>query len=661
MGLRTILSLKLLIPVLALVIGTGWLGGGVTWTPHEAEAAPPQTPSSFRITAYDAATNRVSFAWSDSENYNDGTSCAGGDFGSSYRNGWVVSGGGGTVTIASAEASRSGSASSLAVAGQESMRLRYRWTYWTSTEDPFDDEGSLSGCDYRYSSYSNTATYTFPARTDITSATYDRSTGTLSLEWSGTNHAYWHYAWDYGSNDSFRDSTNITGELASGSSTRSGTVTDLDLHAGNTYNLWVIGLASETDEPRQSHVGRHGYSAKYEFTVPADADCTTADAIDAGTLGGSSHDVTGNFDTGRCALDPDDTGRPFGDPDKTEGLVYSFTISSARSTNITFNPTTSFEDTDPTGQYRVRVRSGSLDGTELGVETGSGAMTIGPLDIGAGTNYYVEVMRFGYGGGKEFSLGFTYPYIERPTPTPIPTQTPRPQPNVDFRLEPNPNQQDYAAGRTYSFGFLGRESKFPIRVRVGNSAALAVGGSSGLACNSNPSADDEVELDSINATLYVRTCADSTGKNSQLDVMTTTDFELLAQYSIYVAPSILPTPVPVGAPGSWEEDRTQRDGFGIAIIVQAVCGGFGVGCDDQLIKNGLWFMVASFGACVPVLGLRGPASPLGMALGVVVFILTLMVGTITSGFPVWLTGLSMLALFLLAGMGVYTKMSKIRA
>ena len=118
--------------------------------------------------------------------------------------------------------------------------------------------------------------------------------------------------------------------------------------------------------------------------MPADADCTESDAIDAGILGGSSHDVTGNFDMGRCALDPDDTDRLYGNPDKTEGLVYSFTISSARTTNVTFNPTTSFEDTNPTGQYRVRVRSGSLDGTELGVQTGSGAMTIGPLDIGAG-------------------------------------------------------------------------------------------------------------------------------------------------------------------------------------------------------------------------------------------------------------------------------------
>ena len=96
-------------------------------------------------------------------------------------------------------------------------------------------------------------------------------------------------------------------------------------------------------------------------------------------------------------------------------------------------------------------------------------------------------------------------------------------------------------------------------------------------------------------------------------------------------------------------------------MVRAVCGGFGVGCNDQLIKNGLWFIVASFGACAPVLGLRGPASPFGMALGMVVFVLTLMLGTITSGFPVWLTGLCILTLFLLAGMGFYTKMSKVRA
>ena len=44
MGLRTILSLKLVLPVLALVIGTGWLGGGVTWTPQETEGRPAPGP-----------------------------------------------------------------------------------------------------------------------------------------------------------------------------------------------------------------------------------------------------------------------------------------------------------------------------------------------------------------------------------------------------------------------------------------------------------------------------------------------------------------------------------------------------------------------------------------------------------------------------------------
>ena len=654
MGLRTILSLKLVLPMLAVVIGTGWLGGGVTWTPREAEAAPPRDPSNFRVTAYNAATNQIRFTWADTENYPNNDTCDRNN--SRYSNtGWFV----GNTKIASGESSRTGSTTAIAVDGRETFTLRYRWRdeYYTGLEQ---DDDPPEGCRYQYSDYSSSTSYTFPAKTTITSATYDRSTGELSLAWTGTDHAYWDYAIDLGSRHGMNDDTNITGDLASGDSARAGTAT-VDFYAGNTYSVWVVGLAAQADDPVASHSTRIGYSAGFEIAVPADTDCTESDAIDAGILGGSSHDVTGNFDVGRCALDPDDTDNQYGDPDKTEGLVYSFTISSARTTSITFNPTTSFEDTNPTGQYRVRVRSGSLEGTELGVQTGSGAMTIGPLDIGAGTTYYIEVMRFGFGGGKEFSLGFTYPYIERPTPTPIPTQTPRPQPNVDFRLEPNPNQLDYAEGRTYSFGFLGRASKFPIRVRAGNSEALAVGRSSGLSCSSNPSADDEVELNSANATLYVRTCADSAGKNSTLAVMTTTDFELLAEYSIYVAPSILPTPAPVSAPGSWEEDREPRDGFGISIMVRAVCGGFGVGCDDQLVKNGVWFLVATFGACVPVLGLRGPASPLGMALGVVVFILTLMVGTITSGFPVWLTGLCILVLFLLAGMGVYTKMRKVRA
>ena len=494
----------------------------------------------------------------------------------------------------------------------------------------------------------------------MTSATYDRSSGELSAAWTGGDNDYWDYALDLEGYRRFEDTTNVTGDLASGASTRSGTASDLDLYGGNTYQLWVVGLSSDAEAPRESHTSRRGYSGRFEFSVLAGTDCTESDAIDAGILGGSSHDVTGNFDMGRCALDPGDTPNQYGDPDKTEGLVYSFTISSVRSSTITFNPTTAFDETNPTGQYRIRVRSGSLDGTEVGVQTGSGVMTVGPLSLGAGTTYYIEVMRFGFGGGTDFSLGFAYPYIERPTPTPFPTQTPRPQPNVDFRLEPNPSQRDYVAGQTYQFAFLGRESKFPVRVRVGNSAAMAVGITSSLTCAVDAASDDVVEAPSISTTLYVRTCDNSMGTNSTLTVMAIADFELLGQYPMNVSPSLLPTPAPASAPGEWEEDRSPRDGFGIGIMVRIVCSGFGSGCDDQLIKNGLWFVGAAIAGCVPVLGLRGPASALGIALGFVVFVLVLMIGSITSGFPLWLTGLCLLVMFLGGGLGIFVKMSKVR-
>ena len=75
MGLRTILSLKLVLPVLALVIGTGWLGGGVTWTPRAAEAAPPSAPTGFRVTGYNPVTNVISFSWTDDQDYRNSESC----------------------------------------------------------------------------------------------------------------------------------------------------------------------------------------------------------------------------------------------------------------------------------------------------------------------------------------------------------------------------------------------------------------------------------------------------------------------------------------------------------------------------------------------------------------------------------------------------------
>ena len=98
MGFRTILSLKLVLPVLALVIGTGWLGGGVTWTPTEAEAAPPQAPTRFRVTGYNPATNVISFAWTDDQNYPANENCR---YGNSQYNqyGWVISGPGGTQRV----------------------------------------------------------------------------------------------------------------------------------------------------------------------------------------------------------------------------------------------------------------------------------------------------------------------------------------------------------------------------------------------------------------------------------------------------------------------------------------------------------------------------------------------------------------------------------
>ena len=135
MGLRTILSLKLVIPVLALVIGTGWLGGGVTWAPRDAEAGPPRTPTGFQVTGYNATTNAVSFSWSDTEDYPNNETCNYNQ--SSYTNpGWYV----GPVRIASGEASRTGSSSSFYVDGSETFSLRFRWRdeYYTGNEQ--DDE-----------------------------------------------------------------------------------------------------------------------------------------------------------------------------------------------------------------------------------------------------------------------------------------------------------------------------------------------------------------------------------------------------------------------------------------------------------------------------------------------------------------------------------------
>ena len=104
----------------------------------------------------------------------------------------------------------------------------------------------------------------------------------------------------------------------------------------------------------------------------------------------------------------------------------------------------------------MRIRQASFDGTIVETKDdtykqGSRRLRQDPaitLNAAGGQTYVVEVMQYGIGGGRDFSLDVSFDFIPEATPTPFPTQTPVPRINVDFRLHPNPSLIDYERARS---------------------------------------------------------------------------------------------------------------------------------------------------------------------------------------------------------------------
>ena len=586
--------------------------------------------------AYDLVTNILSLTWTFTYSGGARTVC-------DSNEGTDVTHGGDTVSTTSGTGYSYTSAKDFSPGG-----TRYFTVARHYHEEDDDDHCNIDRTETVYHGHA------FPAKVKVTDVTYE-SDGDLAVTWTGPNYNYWKWAISQ-SGSSFSS----VGSLASGGSTRSATIpaSSVSVDSEKSYGLWAIGTDTATYTPTSSKRHYLRYSPRESFfTGP---DCGDSDVVPMGDLYGSGHSVSGDFTTSPCGLE---IGVPAVEPfsGSATGLLYSFQMNAARdSVDIVLTPETSFSST-AAGQYRMRLRSASRTGDDLGTVTGPETIRLDNLSLGAGITYIVEVMRWGTGGGTPFSLSLAYPYVERPTPTPAPTPTPRPLLNVDFRLEPDPSTQDYAPNQTYEFQFRGAGEKFPVQVRVGNSAALAVGDSASLTCDSDDAtADDEAEFAAKTEVLYVRTCADSNGRNSTLEVSGGSDDELLARYALYIGYSALPTPEPAAVPMEWEQDRRGADGFGIGIIVSVVCQGLGVGCDLQLIQDGLWIAGAAVALIVPLAVPRGPASTGGWAVGITLAVAVLMVGVRTSGVSPWLLALSLLALFVLAALGIFRKFGSVR-
>ena len=492
------------------------------------------------------------------------------------------------------------------------------------------------------SAYSNS--YTFPTRPSITS--FSVSGTILTVNWDSHAHTGTDLDWWIIASTSTSPSAAFASEMVAENSPSTRTATlDLssyDLTYGEPIYLWV---AVTSGTPSASLAHYLYWSNDYKADVDTLEECTEEDVLDLGYLTGYDHSIQGSFLNAPCEVNA-----------KTSH-AFKFRLASARDVDATFTPATDYGA--GAGSYEVAIRRNSLDGLLLESGSGEASIEVDTFNIAPNLDYHITVSRSGTVGGDDWALSLAYGFIAPPTPTPAPTVTPRAQINVDLRLSPNPSFVHYENDQIYEFGFEGESERFPVTVRAGNSAALAVGGSSSLSCNTdNPSSDDSHEYTSPSSAVYIRTCA--AGLNSTLELISNSG-EILAEYSVFVAgngPS--PTLVPEGIPQRYGEETKNRDSIGLTLVIGLVCGGAGIGCDVEIVKNGLVFALAVGMSAVTLTGGRRRASAFLMGLAVMFFVIAMMLGYLVAGFPLWVVLAALLLMFSLSALGVFVKFSQVR-
>ena len=607
------------------------------WLATGQEAFAAHTYHGFGVTAYDYLTNRLSFSWTNPTNYSSCTSQDGTFL-------WYEGGGTrvGACNISSFSA---------------------KFVALSKTGDTASFRVSTRHDNYQWGSSSDTITWTPPDAVDITSATYSASTGDITVSWTAddtelaaeTGTVYWHYFATTTAEASALTSAEY-GSLATGSSVRSAAIDadDIVYTPGQEWHLWVYAttddLSTETDYDRAAGNSQYlTFSAPEAVTIGSLSGCDDDDIIDLGYLYGYGYDFTGTLDATACSVDAG-VASGYGDTSEVPADVYRFKLATAREATLTLTPVTPFGA--GAGEYRFRLRSGSLDGNIVSEEAGTGNIS-GSADLGGGLSYVLEVMRYGVGGGYEYSLAISHGHIEAPTPTPLPTPTPRVQPNLDFRLHPDPAGIGYVAGATYSFEFEGPD-RYPVTVRSVNPAALELSLSSPVVCDTT--AEDELEADGPDDVLYVKAC--TAGRNTTLRVIAEGG-DLLAEYPIFVRGGLVPTPGPAGVIQGVGEDVSKRDLLGVGIILSVVCGGFGVGCDTDLITN-LLVTVAAVGVMAFLLRRsRGGATSMSVGVAAAFGLLVLMLGYLWLGFPLWLVGIVLTAVLAVGGLAAVVKFRQV--
>ena len=520
--------------------------------PALVDAAPSNVQ--FSTSGFTIWNNRVSASWSDGSTYD----CDGRYDGNyddphgayeerTYTGGTFVNG----ARVSSGCTTRSVSTSGVNFGAGGRVRVGVRVRY--------DSGGRVRNTPTAYSSYR-----TLPERPNITSASV--SGDILTVNWDSPTQTGsdldW---WIIGSTSSSLSDAFATVAVATDTpGARTGTLdlSSYSLTFGEPIHVWVA-VSSTAPSTSQSHYLY--WSRSYQVDTDTLEACTEADVEDLGYLSGYDYSVQGSFIDAPCEVD-----------DKT-AHAYKFRLDAQRDVNATFTPGVDYASGQ--GAYEVVVRTGALDGVVLKEGNGEGTFSVDAVQIAPNTDYYVTVIRSGVGGGDAWALALSYGYIAPPTPTPAPTPTPRIQPNLDFRLHPNPAGIGYTADETYSFEPEGPSFVFPLTVRSANAAALELSIRSSITCDIT--AADSVEVDDGD-TLHVRAC--TAGKNTTLQVISDGG-DLVGEYPVYVRGGPVPTPAaPVISLGVGE-DVSKRDLIGLGIVVGVVCGGFGVGCDVDLVTN----------------------------------------------------------------------------
>ena len=597
------------------------------WAPWPAQVGADPSNVQFSASGFTVWNNRVSVSFTDSTTYSS-SSCDGRYDGNwrypdepydlrTYNQGVFANG----VRLSSNCNTRSGSTTGINFGDGGQVRVGV-YIRRESGGPPRNTPASYSN--YR----------TLPERVNITSASV--SGDALTVNWDSPVHTDSTLDWYIiGSTSSSLSDAFATVEVATDSpGARTGTLdlSSYSLTFGEPIHVWVA-VSSTTPGTSQAHYLY--WSRSYQVDTDALEACTESDVEDLGYLSGYDHSLQGSFIDAPCEVDS-----------KT-AHAYKFRLAAQRDANATFTPGVAYESRQ--GTYEVVVRTGALDGVILKEGNGEGTFSVDALQIAPNTDYYATVIRSGTGGGEAWALALSYGYIAPPTPTPAPTPTPRIQPNLDFRLHPNPAGIGYTAGETYSFEPEGPSFVYPLAVRSANPAALELSTSPSITCDTT--AADSVRVDDGD-TLHVRACTG--GRNTTLQVISQGG-DLVGEYPVYVRGGPVPAPAASVISQGVGQDVSKRDLIGLSIVVGVVCGGFGVGCDVDLVTN-LIVTVAAVGVMAFLLRRsRGAATSMGIGVAAVFGLVALMLGHLWVGFPLWVVAIVLIAILAVGGVAFVVK------